>query len=71
MRERWYQALIPVMSPEKEYLQLLVPDRELDRVMEAIVSAGELHMPGSGAVFAVPCDQLMCTEDFPLWSEYS
>ena len=71
MRERWYQALIPVMSPEKEYLQLLVPDRELDRVMEAIVSTGELHMPGSGAVFAVPCDQLVCTEDFPLWSEYS
>lgn len=67
-RDRWYQALIPMVSPEKEYLQFLVPDVEVDHMMESLVSAGQLHLPGAGAVFAVPCDELRCTEDFALWS---
>ena len=65
MRDRWYQALLPMMSPEKEFLQFLVPDTEVDAMMECLVAAAELHLPGSGAVFAVPCDELRCTEDFP------
>ncbi|MEQ8492873.1 MAG: hypothetical protein RLW42_01510, partial [Gammaproteobacteria bacterium] len=36
MRDRWYQALLPVISPEKEYLQFLVPDREVTHIIEAI-----------------------------------
>lgn len=68
MRDRWYQALVPMMSPEKEFVQFLVPDREVTHIIEAIVSAGELHLPGSGAVFAVPCSHLSCSEDFALWS---
>ena len=68
MRDRWYQALLPMMSPEKEFLQFLVPDTEVDAMMECLVAAAELHLPGSGAVFAVPCDELRCTEDFPVWS---
>ena len=68
IRERWYQGLLPVMSPEKEYLQFLVPDREVVRMVETIVTAGDLHLPGAGAVFAVPCDELACSEDFSLWS---
>ena len=67
-RDRWYQALIPMVSPEKEYLQFLVPDPEVDRMMESIVAAGQLHLPGAGAVFAVPCDELRCSENFALWS---
>lgn len=67
VRERWYQALLPVMSPEKEHVQLLVPDVEVNRVIESIVVAGDLHLPGAGAVFAVPCDEMSCGEDFELW----
>ncbi len=68
VRDRWYQALLPVMSPEKEYVQILVPDREVPRILEAIVDAGQLYLPGTGAVFAVPCDELACSEDFSLWA---
>lgn len=71
MRERWYQALLPMVSPEKEYLQFLVPDREVDRVIETVVSLGSLHLPGAGAVFAVPCDELACSPDYHLWSDSS
>lgn len=71
VRERWYQALLPVMSPEKEYLQFLVPDPEVTHVIEAIVDAGDLHLPGAGAVFSVPCDDFACSDDFALWSSSS
>ncbi|MGB1884806.1 MAG: hypothetical protein ACPHUF_12935, partial [Gammaproteobacteria bacterium] len=60
VRERWYQAFLPVMSPEKEYLQFLVPESEIEHFVHVIVSAGDLHLPGAGAVFAVPCDDLVC-----------
>jgi len=68
MRNRWYQALIPMVSPEREYVQFLVPDVEVDHLMESIVASGNLHLPGSGAVFAVPCDDVIHTEDYELWS---
>ena len=69
IRDRWYQALLPMMSLEKEYVQFLVPDAKVERIIRAVVSSGELHLPGSGAVFAVPCDALSCTTDFDLWSD--
>lgn len=68
MRDRWYQALIPMVAPEREYIQFLVPDAEVDHMMEAIVASGSLHLPGAGAVFAVPCDDVVHTEGFRLWS---
>lgn len=67
-RDRWYQGLLPMISPEKDYLQFIVPDREVERVMEAIVDAGHLHLPGAGAVFAIPCDDFAATVDVRLWS---
>jgi nitrogen regulatory protein PII len=69
IRDRWYQALLPVMSPEKEFLQFLVPDSEVAHIVETIVIAADMHIPGTGAVFSVPCDELVCSEDFALWSD--
>ena len=71
MRDRWYQALLPMVSPEREFVQFLVPDTEVDPMMETIVDSGNLHLPGAGAVFAVPCDDCVHTEDYELWSTSS
>jgi nitrogen regulatory protein PII len=60
-----------MVSPEREYIQFLVPDGEVDQLMEAIVVSGNLHLPGAGAVFAVPCDDVVHSEDFLLWSSTS
>ena len=68
MRERWYQALIPMVSPEREFIQFLVPDLEVDRFMRGIVTTANLHLPGAGAVFAVPCDEVVHTADYELWA---
>ena len=69
IRERWYQAFLPVMSPEKEFLQFIIPEADIDRIIQIIVATGDLHLPGAGAVFAVPCDELVCSGSFPLWSQ--
>lgn len=69
VRNRWYQSFVPILSPEKEYLQFLVPDANVDSVMEKIVASGHLYLPGAGAVFSIPCDRVWHSEDFKLWSE--
>jgi len=71
MRNRWYQALIPMVAPEREFIQFLVPDTEIDQTMQAIITSGNLHQPGTGAVYAVPCDDVVHTEDFAIWSSTS
>ena len=68
MRDRWYQALIPMVSPEREFIQFLVPDLEVDRFMRGIVTTANLHLPGAGAVYAVPCDEVVHTADYELWA---
>ena len=69
IRDRWYQSFLPVISPEIDYLELLVPDPQVDRIIEAIAISGNLHRPGAGAVFSVPCDQLEYGTEFDMWTD--
>ncbi|MGB3620170.1 hypothetical protein FT643_05525 [Ketobacter sp. MCCC 1A13808] len=68
IRDRWYQNFLPVISPELEYLQFLVPDPQVDQIVESIIHHGSLHLHGAGAVFSVPCDEVEYGSDFALWS---
>jgi len=67
LQQKWYQSLLPAIAPEQEMLHFLVPDAEVDSLMEQIVMVGELRLFGAGAIYAVPCEELLCSEDFPLW----
>jgi nitrogen regulatory protein PII len=67
MQERWYQSLLPAISPEQEILHFIVPDQEVDRLMEQIVIVGKLQLYGAGSIFATSCDELICADDHPLW----
>ena len=53
--EHWYQKFLPMINPEYEYLQLIVPHSNVDNVMAYLIEIGKLQMPGAGAVFSVPC----------------
>jgi len=68
IRDKWVQRFLPLISPEKEILRFLVPDPQVDSVIQDIIDAGKLRYPGAGAVYAVPCDELYCTDDFPIWA---
>lgn len=67
IQDKWYQTLLPMISPELEVLQLVVPDPEVDHAMELVVQHGQLQRSGAGAVFCTPCDDLHVKGEFPLW----
>ncbi len=68
MQEHWYQSLIPAISPEQEILHFIVPNQEVDRLMEQIVIVGKLQLYGAGSIFSTACDELICADDHPLWT---
>lgn len=67
VKDRWFQFLLPVISPEQEILQFLLPHDEVDVIMEQIVALAQLRLAGAGAVFTHPLQSYMATEDFPIW----
>ncbi|MBX2857717.1 MAG: hypothetical protein KTR17_03560 [Cellvibrionaceae bacterium] len=54
-REHWFQAFLPNMNPECEYLQFLIPDHDLSGFMQFCIEVNDLHLPSSGAVFSARC----------------
>ncbi len=67
LQQKWYESLLPAIAPEQEMLHFLVPESEVDVLMEQIVMVGKLRLFGAGAIYAVPCEELTCSADFPLW----
>ena len=37
-KDRWYQSILPLVSPEKSILQFYVPDPEVDHIMEVAIA---------------------------------
>lgn len=67
VQDRWYQTFLPAISPEQEMLYFIVPNVEVDHLMEQIVMVGKLRLFGAGSIFATPCDTLTCADDYHLW----
>lgn len=67
MQDKWYQSLLPTLSPEQEMLFFLVPEHDLIHLMEQIVMVGKLRHYGAGSIFASRCESLVCAKDFPIW----
>ncbi len=59
--EHWFQALLPIMNPEMEYLQFIVKDIDVEPFMQFCVDVCDLHLPGSGAVFSSEFMRLSAT----------
>ncbi len=55
IREHWFQAFLPIMNPECEFLQFLVSDNDLDEFVQFCIQVNDLHLPGAGAVFTARC----------------
>jgi len=68
VKDRWFQALIPIISPEQEVLHFLLPRAEVDGLMQQIVALGQLRLAGAGAVFTHQLQRFIATTDFPDWS---
>lgn len=64
--EHWFQALLPIMNPECEYLQFVVQDNEVDAFMNFCVDINDLHLPGSGAIFSTKCTRAFSNSKYVL-----
>jgi nitrogen regulatory protein PII len=47
------------IEPEKEIVLTLVPDTKTDRVLEAVVEAGQLDRPGTGIGFVLDARKIV------------
>lgn len=66
IREHWFQAFLPTMNPECEYLQLLVCDKDLSAFVQFCIEVNDLHLPGSGAIFSTQCSYFSTNSEFNL-----
>lgn len=69
--EHWFQALLPIMNPEMEYLQFIVKDKDVEPFMQFCVDVCDLHLPGSGAVFRSEFMRLYATSPSVLFESTS
>ena len=63
VRDYWYQVFLPVMNPENEFLQFIIADDAVDDFMQYLIKLADLGIPGTGAVFSIPCLSLYCNSD--------
>ncbi|MEM9400062.1 MAG: hypothetical protein AAF984_07610 [Verrucomicrobiota bacterium] len=67
IKDKWYHSFLPSLSPEQEIVRFLVPNSETDHLMEQVVMLGKLKQFGAGSIYCHNCEELYCSNDFPLW----
>ena len=61
--DHWYEAFIPVINPEYEYMQFIVRDCYVNQFLNYLTTQAKLKTSGSGAVFVTPCSDFSTTSE--------
>ncbi|MFK8031354.1 MAG: hypothetical protein AB8G18_14050 [Gammaproteobacteria bacterium] len=69
LQDRWWQRLVPPISPAKTMLQMLVPDSAVSSVIDTVVTTGRLHQQATGAVYSTRCDNVYFGSEYHHWPE--
>ncbi len=64
LRESWWKSWVPPISPSKTMLQMAVPAKDVDRVINTVITEGKLNMQATGAVFSIPCESAHVGSEF-------
>lgn len=67
LRDRFYEAFFPTLSPEQEVFQFLLPQEDEAALMSQIVALGQLRLAGSGAVFSHRISRALFSTRYALW----
>lgn len=67
--EHWFQAFLPIMNPELEYLQYIVSHKDLEAFMQFCAEVNDLHLPGAGAIFCSEFMHLSATSPSTLFED--
>lgn len=64
LREHWWQRFLPLISPAKSMMHMLVPSTEVSELVGTIVETANLHQQATGAVYSTPCDATLFGSDY-------
>jgi nitrogen regulatory protein PII len=59
VRQHRLQRLLPVINPECEFIQFLVHNNDVEDFMSFCTELNDLHLPGAGAIFSTPCENVL------------
>lgn len=62
-KDKWYQKFTPSISPEQSVFEILAPEHLSKALMNNIATAGNLHVSGTGAVYAIKCEKTLFVSD--------
>ncbi|RAP33858.1 hypothetical protein DID75_01055 [Candidatus Marinamargulisbacteria bacterium SCGC AG-410-N11] len=57
VKDSWYQRYLPTINPEQEVVELMVPNKNINRVTDIIIEKGKLDRYGKGAIYTHSCEQ--------------
>ena len=64
LRDHWWKSWVPPISPSKTMLRMVVPARDVDRVVNTVIVEGRLDLQAAGAVFSTPCESAYVGSEF-------
>jgi nitrogen regulatory protein PII len=64
LREHWWKSWVPPISPSKTMLRMVVPAKDVDRVINTVIVEGRLDLQATGAVFSTPCESTYVGSEF-------
>ena len=67
LHDHWLKKWVPPISPTKQMLQMIVPNSQVDHIVNTVVDVGKLNYQATGAVFATPHDHAYLGSGFHIW----
>lgn len=67
LHDNWWQRWVPPISPAKTVLEMVVPDHQVERVVDVVMERGRLDLQATGAVFSTPCERVHQGGAFEAW----
>ncbi|MBT8113491.1 MAG: hypothetical protein KJO47_07410, partial [Gammaproteobacteria bacterium] len=64
LRDHWWKSWVPPISPSKTMLRMVVPARDVERVVNTVIVEGKLDLQAAGAVFSTPCESAYVGSEF-------
>ncbi|MEQ9451667.1 MAG: P-II family nitrogen regulator [Pseudomonadales bacterium] len=67
LHDHWLKRWLPPISPAKKMLQMVVPNSQVDELVNLVVDVGKLNYQATGAVFSTPHDHAYLGSEFHVW----
>ena len=67
LHDHWLKKWVPPVSPAKKMMQMIVPNSQVDEIVNMVIEVGKLNQQATGAVFSTPHDHAYIGSGFYSW----